>query len=87
MFDDLTPATHRFAIRNLTVAIYTNGFTGFVYRSHGCAIADAERPNFFHDASDMLAVGDTITIVARDGVRIVWVAQSDAEVVVVKGLV
>jgi hypothetical protein len=86
MSNDTAPAT-RFAIRNLSVLAYTNGFTSWVYKAGRATADQCCSDGFFNDASDMVAVGDTITIVARDGVRMVSVSRRDLEAVAVQGMV
>jgi hypothetical protein len=54
-----------FAIRNLSVLSYAQGFTSWHYRVHGPLDA-ALAPEFFSTAHDMLAHGDMLMISATD---------------------
>ncbi len=70
-----------FAIRNLSVLAYANGFTLWHYKAGKERLDTAARANFFADAADMLAVGDLIMTCAADGARILCVTLSDIETV------
>jgi hypothetical protein len=66
-----------FAIRNLSVLAYANGFTLWHYKAgkdRQDAVAEA---NFFADAADMLTAGDMVMVSALDGARIVAIAPTD----------
>ena len=66
-----------FAIRNLAVLNYAQGYTSWHYRGHEttrgasltppCTIAEACAPGFFDPAKDMIARGDTIVASCADG--------------------
>jgi len=75
-----------FAIRNLSVLAYANGFTLWHYKAGKDRLETVARPNFFADAADMLAVGDMIMVSAADGARIVCVTLSDIETVTTAAL-
>lgn len=70
-----------FAIRNLSVLAYANGFTLWHYKAGKDRLEVVVRPNFFADAADMLAVGDMIMVTAADGARIICVTLADIETV------
>ena len=70
-----------FAIRNLSVLAYANGFTLWHYKAGKERMEMVVKPDFFADASDMLAVGDMIMVTAADGARIICVTLSDIETV------
>jgi hypothetical protein len=63
-----------FALRNLCVLAYANGFTLWHYKASPDPLDDVSGQGFFADAADMLAAGDMIMISARDGGRIAAVA-------------
>lgn len=63
-----------FAIRNLSVLAYAQGFTLWHYRGLAGNLSDVSQPGFFDPASDMLASGDMILCSASDGGCIVVVA-------------
>jgi len=73
----------RFAIRNLSVLAYANGFTLWHYKAGRALINDVMGPNFFFESADMLTPGDLIMVSAADGARIVCVASADLNAVVV----
>lgn len=67
------PSSH-FAIRNLSVLAYANGFTLWHYK--GVTLNDIPKPDYFADAADMLAAGDMLMVSAKDGCRIFCVTQT-----------
>ena len=75
-----------FAIRNLSVLSYAQGFTAWHYRAPTVPLAVATAPDFFSPAADMICVGDTIVVsAAGDGALLYVVASgSVASGVVVK---
>ena len=77
----------KFAIRNLSVLAYANGFTLWHYKGIRQTLADVAADGFFNDAADMLALRDIILVGCPDGARIVAVAEVGVERVVVEGLV
>jgi len=64
-----------FAIRNLSVLAYANGFTLWHYKAGREKLDHVEKLDFFADAADMLAEGDMVMITGADGGRIVSVAS------------
>ena len=56
-----------FAIRNLSVLAYANGFTLWHYKAGKDRLAQVERADFFADAADMLGQGDMMMVSAPDG--------------------
>lgn len=65
-----------FAIRNLSVLAYANGFTLWHYRASNERLEAVSARAFFADAQDMLAAGDIMMVSAADGARILCVAMS-----------
>jgi hypothetical protein len=63
-----------FALRNLCVLAYANGFTLWHYKAGPDPLDDVAGQGFFADAADMLATGDMIMISAQDGGRLAGVA-------------
>ena len=63
-----------FAIRNLSVLAYANGFTLWHYRASSERLEHVSARDFFADAADMLASGDIMMVSAADGTRILCVA-------------
>ena len=71
-----------FAIRNLSVLAYANGFTLWHYKAGIDRLDTIGATDFFADAADMLGIGDIMMVSASDGARIVTVAPAaDGEVV------
>jgi hypothetical protein len=64
-----------FAIRNLSVLRYAQGFTLWHYKA-SALIGQAGEHGFFDNAADMLAPGDMIMVSASDGGRILFVAAT-----------
>lgn len=64
-----------FAIRNLSVLAYAQGFTLWHYKSAGAPLVQAAGDGFFDGASDMLATGDMLMVSAADGGRMLFVTQ------------
>lgn len=70
-----------FAVHNLSVLAYADGFTLWHYRTESDGLAAATLREFFHEASDMLTGGDMVMVSSPDGGRILCVAASDAGMV------
>jgi hypothetical protein len=75
-----------FAIRNLSVLAYANGFTLWHYKAGKNRLETVVGENYLADAADMLSVGDLLMITAADGARIMCVALADVETVVLAPL-
>jgi hypothetical protein len=73
-----------FAIRDLSVLAYANGFTLWHYKL--ARIADVLSPNFFRDAADMMAAGDHVHVSAPEGGAVLAVTHVDEAAVAVKVL-
>ena len=71
-----------FAIRNLSVLAYANGFTLWHYKSGKDTLTAISGGNYLADSSDMLTVGVLIMVTAADGARILCVTLADVETVV-----
>ncbi len=71
-----------FAIRNLSVLAYANGFTLWHYKSGKDRLETVSSGNYLADAADMLTAGDLIMTAAADGARILCVTLADVETVV-----
>ncbi len=63
-----------FAIRNLSVLAYAQGFTLWHYRGQETPLAAIGARGFFADAADMLAAGDIVMVSGAEGARILCVA-------------
>jgi hypothetical protein len=63
-----------FAIRNLSVLAYANGFTLWHYKAGRDGLERVETRGFFSDAADMLAEGDMMMISTVDGGSVLCVA-------------
>ena len=65
-----------FAIRNLSVLAYANGFTLWHYKSGADALAQVTSQEYFEDAADMLSDGDIMMLSTADGARIVCITPA-----------
>lgn len=66
-----------FAIRNLSVLAYANGFTLWHYKAGRDRLDHVGKLDFFADAADMLAEGDIMMVSAPDGGRILTIASGN----------
>ena len=64
-----------FAIRNLAVLAYAQGFTLWHYKAAEGPLNDAQS-GFFKPAADMFAAGDMILVSAGDGGRVLFVSHA-----------
>jgi hypothetical protein len=71
-----------FAIRNLSVLAYAQGFTLWHYRAGRARLDDVSAAGFFDAARDMMAAGDMVMLTAADGGRILCVAGTAGAVTV-----
>jgi hypothetical protein len=71
-----------FAVRNLSVLAYANGFTLWHYKSGKDTLDAVGSGNYLADASDMLTAGDLIMTIAADGARVLCVTLADIETVI-----
>jgi hypothetical protein len=67
-----------FAIRNLSVLAYANGFTLWHYKAGKDSLATVATTDFFGNAADMLTVGDIVMTSSAEGARILTIASADA---------
>ena len=56
-----------FAVRNLSVLAYANGFTLWHYKALGNDQKEFRKPNFFAPAGDMLNGGDMVMVSGSEG--------------------
>jgi hypothetical protein len=63
-----------FALRNLSVLAYANGFTLWHYKSGADALTQATAKGYFADAADLLAPGDMVMLSAAEGGKIATIA-------------
>jgi hypothetical protein len=75
-----------FAVRNLSVLAYANGFTLWHYKSGKDKLETVSSGNYLAHAGDMLSAGDLIMITAADGARILCVTLADIETVITSPL-
>lgn len=59
-----------FALRNLSVLAYANGFTLWHYRAGDDAVADVRGVGFLDEAGDMLTAGDMLMVSAATGAQV-----------------
>lgn len=62
-----------FALRNLSVLAYANGFTLWHYKA-GSDDAAMNAPGYFAEAGDMLNAGDLLMVTGTQGGRVLCVA-------------
>ncbi len=70
-----------FAVRNLSVLAYANGFTLWHYKAGDDVLASVGTSGFFDNAADMLATGDMMMVSAADGARVLAMAQVAGKIV------
>ena len=68
-----------FAVRNLSVLAYANGFTLWHYKTDADQLPAVQRPGYFDDAIDMLASGDMLLVSAPDGGKVMCVAAAEGK--------
>jgi hypothetical protein len=59
-----------FALRNLSVLAYANGFTLWHYKSTTDKLTQTTKTGYFADAADLLAEGDMVMLSAAEGGKI-----------------
>ncbi len=69
-----------FAIRNLSVLAYAQGFTLWHYRAGTAQLGRVAEKGFFDDAADMFAAGDMVMVSAAEGGRVLFVSSTEAGV-------
>ena len=79
-----------FAIRNLSVLAYAQGFTLWHYRAHLPTLAatlvppasaeEVTAPGFFDPAADMLAAGDMLLVSTPQAGRLLYVTGTEGGV-------
>ena len=67
-----------FAVRNLSVLAYANGFTLWHYKAGRDDLGLVTGNGFFADASDLLSPGDIVMISAAGQARIVAIGRTEA---------
>jgi len=70
-----------FAVRNLSVLAYANGFTLWHYKAEAGGLPNAVNTGFFDPAADMLATGDMMLVSAPEGGRVLFVAAGESGVI------
>jgi hypothetical protein len=68
-----------FAIRNLSVLAYAQGFTLWHYKT-AALLAEVCSRGFFDGAADMMAAGDMVLVSAADGGRVLFVTDAPSTV-------
>ena len=69
-----------FAVRNLSVLAYANGFTLWHYKTEADALPRVQTPGYFDDAVDMLASGDMMLVSAPDGGKVMCLAANEGRI-------
>ena len=65
-----------FAVRNLSVLAYANGFTLWHYKAEAEALGAVAAGGFFEPAAGMMVAGDILMVSASDGARVLVLASS-----------
>ena len=65
-----------FAIRNLSVLAYANGFTLWHYKGGNATLTTMAKPDYFRDASDMLVAGDIVVITTSKAAKLFVVTDA-----------
>ena len=65
-----------FALRNLSVLAYANGFTLWHYKAAVDEAKAAAKSGYFNAAGDMLAAGDMVLVSSPNGGRMLCVAPA-----------
>jgi hypothetical protein len=68
--------TMAFAVRNLSVLAYANGFTLWHYKAGADDQKSVGSLGYFRDAGDMLTAGDMVMVSAQDGGRMVCIVPA-----------
>ena len=68
-----------FAVRNLVVLAYANGFTLWHYKANNDTLAAATADGYFDPAAEILTAGDIVMISAIDGVTVKGIAGGSGE--------
>jgi hypothetical protein len=63
-----------FALRNLSVLAYANGFTLWHYKATSDKLTQTAKTGYFADAADLLAEGDMVMLCATEGAKIATIA-------------
>ena len=69
-----------FAVRNLSVLAYANGFTLWHYKA-GTDAEAAQTEDFFGDAGEMLSSGDMVMVSGPSGGRVICVVSVQGKMV------
>ncbi len=69
-----------FAIRNLSVLAYANGFTLWHYKAAAGGLPKTATRGFFDPAADMLVSGDMMLVSAPEGGRVLFVTTGETGV-------
>ncbi len=64
-----------FAVRNLSVLAYANGFTLWHYKAEQDTLQALRKPGYFDEATDMLAGGDMVLASATGGSGVLCIAE------------
>jgi len=70
-----------FALRNLSVLAYANGFTLWHYKSERDNLGVVSSKGYFADAADLLAAGDMLLVSSSEGGKISVVAGEGKSVI------
>ncbi len=69
-----------FALRNLSVLAYANGFTLWHYKSDADALTQTTGEGYFADAADLLTAGDMVMLSAEEGGKIAIISGAGSSI-------
>lgn len=69
-----------FAIRDLSVLAYANGFTLWHYKGGADTLASIGAAGFLNAAASMINAGDMVMVTAADGARVLRVTATGPSV-------
>lgn len=75
--------TGLFAVRNLSVLAYAQGFTLWHYKAPALFLDQVKAKGFFDPAADMLAVGDMVLVSVQDGGAVLFINSASEKTGVV----
>jgi hypothetical protein len=76
-----TETIPRFAIRDLSVLQFANGFTLWSYKAGDAFLSSITAPGFFNEARDILRPGDHIHVSGIRGGAVLYVVSSNDDAI------
>lgn len=57
----------------MAVIAFANGITFWAYSDKTISVDEMEKPDFFKDTKNLMAIGDIIWLIASDTVKQMWI--------------